>query len=52
MMLLFAVTAVVLTVHVLTAFVAQENEPEAAAAQAATEGLAALPIAEQFVVVA
>ena len=49
---LFAVTAVVFTVHVpVEAFVAQENCPAGAAAQDATEGLAAVPTAAQFVAV-
>jgi len=48
---LFAVTAVVFTVQVLTALVAQENEPANAAPQAATDGLAALPTAEQLALV-
>src|SRR5579864_3370241 len=49
---LLAVTAVVLTVQVpVLAFVAQENIPAAAAEQEATEGLAAVPFAAQFVAV-
>jgi hypothetical protein len=52
MMTLLAVTAVVLTTQVpVEAFVAQENEPDDAAPQAATEGFAALPAAAQLVVV-
>jgi hypothetical protein len=49
---LLAVTAVVLTWQVApVAFVAHENCPAAADPQAATEGLAAVPTAAQFVVV-
>lgn len=50
-MSLCVVTAVVLTVQVAPeAFVAQENAPTGAAEQLATDGLAAVPAAEQFVV--
>lgn len=48
-----AVTAVVSTTQVaVEAFVAQENEPAGAAEQDTTDGLAAVPAAEQFVVLA
>ncbi len=47
-----AVTAVVVTVHVpVEALVAQLNEPDGAAEQAATLGLAAVPAAAHLVVV-
>jgi len=47
---LLDVTAVVLTTQVPPeALVAQENDPAGAAAQEATEGLAAVPAAAQFV---
>ncbi len=49
---LLAVTAVVLTVHVpVEAFVAQEKEPVGAAEQVATDGFAAVPAPAQFVAV-
>lgn len=52
MILLLAVTAVVLTVQVpVEAEVEQENAPDGAAEQETTEGLAAVPTPEQFVVV-
>jgi hypothetical protein len=51
-MSLFVVTAVVLMVQVAPeAFVAQEKAPAGAAEHEATEGLAAVPAAEQFVIV-
>jgi len=53
MMSLLVVTAVVFTVQVApVAFVAQENAPAGAAEQDATEGLAGVPTAEQFVLLA
>lgn len=49
-MSLLAVTAVVLTTQVpALAFVAQEKAPVTAAPQATSDGLAALPAAEQLV---